>query len=229
MRFEMMDMEFNELSSDRKIVDQIPSKTRVKTSNRMNYEAQVDVIRKQIGDLESIRGKLNLSQRKMAQLLLVDPSAWSRWTAQGESAPPHIYRALQWYMTLQEQVPGLNAAYFLQKDTHSIKAELSQLTQDKLQNFELEMKSSTKAYIEELQAYVKDLKARTDDIVHQSSKDILKLEDEVISLKSDIAKAEKNASKNLKQAQSEKRKFYFLIMINLVSVLGTLFLYILLK
>lgn len=220
-----MDMEINDHLNEREISSENPVKTRVKTSNRMNYEAQVDVIRKQIGDLETIRGKLNLSQRKMAQLLLVDPSAWSRWTALGESAPPHIYRALQWYMTLQEQIPGLNAAYFLQKDTQSIKSELNLLTQEKLQSFETEMKNSTKAYIENLQAHVEELKVRTNEIVHQSSKDILKLEDEVVILKADIARAENNASRNLKLVQSEKRKFFYLIMLNLVSIFGILFFY----
>lgn len=224
-----MDMELNDRLNEREISSENPVKARVKTSNRMNYEAQVDVIRKQIGDLESIRGKLNLSQRKMAQLLLVDPSAWSRWTALGESAPPHIYRALHWYMTLQEQIPGLNAAYFLQKDTQSIKSELNLLTQEKLQSFEAEMKNSTKTYIEDLQAHVEELKARTNEIVHQSSKDILKLEDEVVVLKSDIARAERVAKDNLKQAQREKRKFYSLIMLNFVSVIAILITYIFLK
>lgn len=84
-----------------------------KTSLRMNYEAQVEVIKKQIGDLEKIRENLGLSARKMCQLLLVDPSAWTRWTKKGDVPPPHIYRSLQWYLTLQEKVPGLTPTYFL--------------------------------------------------------------------------------------------------------------------
>ncbi|MBL7542384.1 MAG: hypothetical protein JNL11_01140 [Bdellovibrionaceae bacterium] len=100
------------------------SNLRVKTSIRLNYEAQVKVIQDQIGDLEHIRNTLSLSQRKMAQLLLVDPSSWSRWTQKGHDVPPHIYRALQWYMILQEKVPGLNASYFLQKDIRVLKQEV---------------------------------------------------------------------------------------------------------
>ncbi|MFM6928449.1 MAG: hypothetical protein ACKOX6_08285, partial [Bdellovibrio sp.] len=50
---------------------------RSKTSLRMHYEAQVAVIRRQTGDLESIRLNLGLSQRKMSQLLMVDPSSWT--------------------------------------------------------------------------------------------------------------------------------------------------------
>jgi transcriptional regulator with XRE-family HTH domain len=88
-----------------------------KTSLRIQYEAQVEVIRRQIGGLEAAREKLGLSQRKMAQLLLVDPSAWSRWIKSGgEDAPAHIYRALQWYLALQEKIPGLTPQYFIGKD-----------------------------------------------------------------------------------------------------------------
>ncbi len=71
---------------------------RVRTANRLKYEAEVDVIKKQFGDLESIRQELGLSRRKMCQLLLVDPSAWTRWTKEG--APPYVYRALEWYLLL---------------------------------------------------------------------------------------------------------------------------------
>lgn len=89
---------------------------RAKSSVRMHYEAQVEVIRKQLGDLEKIRETLGLSQRKICQLLMVDPSAWTRWTKRNENPPPHIYRALQWYMILQEKLPGLTPQYFVGKD-----------------------------------------------------------------------------------------------------------------
>lgn len=86
---------------------------RSKTSLRMHYEAQVKVVRNQLGNLEEIRGILGLSQRKMAQLLLVDPSTWTRWTKHGDEAPPHIWRALQWYLALREKIPGLTPQYFI--------------------------------------------------------------------------------------------------------------------
>lgn len=83
-----------------------PSPThRKKSANRMRYDAEIRVIRARVGNLEEIRGKLGLSRRKMCQLLLVDPSAWTRWTAPGGEAPPHIYRALEWYMMLTEKDP----------------------------------------------------------------------------------------------------------------------------
>lgn len=86
---------------------------RSKTSLRMHYEAQVSVIKNQIGNLEEIRASLGLSQRKMSQLLLVDPSTWTRWTKNGDEAPPHIWRALQWYSALKEKIPGLTPQYFI--------------------------------------------------------------------------------------------------------------------
>lgn len=89
------------------------SDARSKTSLRMHYEAQVSVIQNQLGNLEEIRGSLGLSQRKMAQLLLVDPSTWTRWTKNGDEAPPHIWRALQWYSALREKIPGLTPQYFI--------------------------------------------------------------------------------------------------------------------
>ncbi len=69
-----------------------------KTSQRIRYEAEVAVIQKRHGGLEEIRNSLGLSQRKICELLLVDASAWTRWTKEGEKAPPHVYRALAWYL-----------------------------------------------------------------------------------------------------------------------------------
>lgn len=93
---------------------------RAKTSLRLHYEAQVEVIRRQIGGLEGARQALGLSQRKMSQLLLVDPSAWTRWVKTGEKAPPHIFRALQWYLALHEKIPGLTNEYFLGPSTSEV-------------------------------------------------------------------------------------------------------------
>lgn len=89
---------------------------KIKSSHRIYYEAQVKVIKQQIGELDSIRQRLGLSQRKICQLLMVDPSAWTRWTRKGHPIPPHIYRALQWYMILQDKLPGLTPQYFVGKD-----------------------------------------------------------------------------------------------------------------
>lgn len=88
---------------------------RTRSSLRQRYEAEAKVIERRIGGLEKARESLGLSQRKMAQLLLVDPSAWTRWTQnEGSGAPPHVWRALAWYLALQDKYPALDAAFWLQ-------------------------------------------------------------------------------------------------------------------
>lgn len=119
------------------------SKYRVKTTERISYEAEVDIIRSQIGDLEDIRFRLGLSARKMAQLLMVDPSAWTRWTKKITPPPPHIYRALQWYLTLQEKNPGFTPQVFLASHWHSAQS----LNRNEQENL--------KAQINELDAQLK--------------------------------------------------------------------------
>ncbi|MBX2995990.1 MAG: hypothetical protein KF681_14285 [Bdellovibrionaceae bacterium] len=113
---------------------------RAKTSLRMTYEAQAEVLKVQIGDLEAIRSKLGLSQRKMAQLLLVDPSAWTRWNKTGQ-VPPHIYRSLQWYLALKEKIPGLSNEYFLAPQANmnlrELRQEIDRLKQPSPENSEL--------------------------------------------------------------------------------------------
>ena len=87
---------------------------RARSSLRQRYEAEARVIERRIGGLEKAREMLGLSQRKMAQLLLVDPSAWTRWTQGSQGAPPHVWRALAWYLALQDKYPALDAAFWLQ-------------------------------------------------------------------------------------------------------------------
>ena len=59
------------------------------------YQSEVRRIVEKYGNLEEIRSKLNLSRRQICRILLVDPSAWTRWLKKGEPAPPHIYRSLE--------------------------------------------------------------------------------------------------------------------------------------
>lgn len=97
---------------------------------RLQYQAQVQVIQNQIGDLESIRFQLGLSQRKMSQLLLVDPSAWTRWVRGTTEAPPHIWRALQWYLALKTKIPGLTNEYFLGPKQAAQMAQIEKIHQE---------------------------------------------------------------------------------------------------
>lgn len=83
----------------------LKTKKRVKTTLRQRYEAEAEVIARKLGSLERIRLDLGLSQRKMCELLLVDPSAWTRWLKEPKKVPPHIYRSLQWYLALIDKQP----------------------------------------------------------------------------------------------------------------------------
>jgi transcriptional regulator with XRE-family HTH domain len=104
--------EENERNTNRN-TPSLDAKPRSKTSLRIRYEAEAEVIKRKLGDLEGMRIKLGLSQRKICQLLLVDPSAWSRWVRSDENAPPHIYRMLQWYLALEEKYPALDVNFWL--------------------------------------------------------------------------------------------------------------------
>jgi transcriptional regulator with XRE-family HTH domain len=77
------------------------SKRRAKSSLRLKYEAETQVIERKLGDLEAIRQQLGLSQRKIAQLLLVDPSAWTRWTKGVD------------HLALEEKYPALDVNFWL--------------------------------------------------------------------------------------------------------------------
>ena len=125
---------------------------RIKSSLRMKYEAEVNQITKIHGDLESMRRKLQLSKRKMAQLLLVDPSAWTRWTSEKGEAPPHIYRALQWYLLLQEKHPEYSSSLWLnavsqpqisQKELDNIKKEVISSARQNLEDVEFELRGES--------------------------------------------------------------------------------------
>lgn len=96
--------------------DKVSPKERIPSSLRMKYSAEVQLIINKWGNLEQMRKSLGLSQRKICQLLLVDPSAWTRWTRNSESmeAPPHIYRALSWYFLLLDKSPEFSPYVFLQ-------------------------------------------------------------------------------------------------------------------
>lgn len=71
---------------------------------RQRYLLEKERIKQEIGDLEQIRHAIGLSKRRMCQLLLVDPSAWTRWTK--SEAPPHIYQALRWLLELKKTNPS---------------------------------------------------------------------------------------------------------------------------
>lgn len=67
------------------------------------YQVEVQKIKDNCGDLDQIRIKLGMNQRQICKLLLVDPSAWTRWIK--TDAPPHIYQALRWLLELKKTNP----------------------------------------------------------------------------------------------------------------------------
>lgn len=81
--------------------------SRSKTPLRLKYEAESRVFLGKFGGLENIRKNLGFSQRKIAQLLMVDPSAWSRWVKDPAKIPPHICRSLEWLLQLEGKNPEL--------------------------------------------------------------------------------------------------------------------------
>lgn len=95
-------------------------KARAKTSLRLKYEAESRVGLQKLGGLEGLRHQLGLSQRQICQLLLVDPSAWTRWCKEESKTPPHVVRALEWYLALERKEPA-----FAEWREHFLKRESS--------------------------------------------------------------------------------------------------------
>lgn len=108
-----MDLENNTENDRLKLVKPLETSKRAQSSQRMKYSAEITLIKEKWGDLEGIRQRLGLSQRKISQLLMVDPSAWTRWTKHGDEAPPHIYRSLSWFLTLHEKHPEAHPYFWL--------------------------------------------------------------------------------------------------------------------
>lgn len=98
-------MDFELERSD--FVDGGHTTTRPKTALRLKYEAEVRAFKVRYISIENVRKTLGFSRRKMCQLLMVDPSAWSRWMKDETKIPPHIYRALEWLILAEEKNPDL--------------------------------------------------------------------------------------------------------------------------
>lgn len=82
---------------------QIEARGSKKEAPKEAYRLEKERISLQHGSLEQMRHSLGLSQRKLCQLLLVDPSAWTRWLK--TDAPPHVYQALNWLLQLKKINP----------------------------------------------------------------------------------------------------------------------------
>ncbi|MCB0348207.1 MAG: hypothetical protein KDD37_05195 [Bdellovibrionales bacterium] len=101
-------------------------------NQQSEYRSIVETIKNELGDLEDIRNILGLSRRQMCRLLLVDPSAWTRWTRDDQDAPPHIYQALQWYVHLTNKNPDMHAPLQLENKFELLRRDADR----KLQNLQ---------------------------------------------------------------------------------------------
>lgn len=98
------------------------------------YFAEKNQIKSEIGNLEEIREQLGLSQRKICQMLLVDPSSWTKWIKPGQDAPAYIYRSLQWCLAILEKYPETHPlALQLMREKSGKIDEISQKLESKLQ------------------------------------------------------------------------------------------------
>ena len=147
------------LNPIKKISKEKDKPLRSKTPLRISYESEVKLICKKIGSIEKVREDLGLSRRKMCQLLLVDPSAWTRWNKQPEQIPPHIYRSLQWYLALIEKQPEWhpkNTYLGAYKETQYQIKKMEKQWEEKLQESLPPLKKATLTQEELLPLYEKN-------------------------------------------------------------------------
>lgn len=63
--------------------------------NDKKFGREISQIHQKYGDLENMRQTLKCSRREICEYLMVDASAWSRWTSGDRiTAPPHVYRTM---------------------------------------------------------------------------------------------------------------------------------------
>lgn len=114
------------------------------TSRDFNLKT-AELIKSQIGNIEEVRKSLGLSQRKMCQLLLIDPSTWSRWATGKTEPPPYVYRMLQWGLAVMEKYPETHPLSNYEKFEQLKKSEeLSQRVAQLEKEFNVEQKPRAK-------------------------------------------------------------------------------------
>ncbi len=141
-----------------------------RSSLRTRYETEAKDILSRTGGIESVRQRLGLSQRAMAQALLVDPSAWTRWVKGITPTPPYVARMLELFLLSLERHPELNVESLLHN--RQIQAQtLRQIlqTQDKLRGLEQQQKdllqanSVTVAGSEDLQHLIEEIRKQNQE------------------------------------------------------------------
>jgi hypothetical protein len=132
------------------------------TAQRAKYEAEAQVLAGRLGGIEGARQKLGLSRREICRILLVDPSAWTRWTKPGGQPPPHIYRTLELYLAVQDKLPELATRYY---QTPTVVQGLVRQHETKLAGSERllsEIKDSQTSELGKLRLELADMRQRLD-------------------------------------------------------------------
>lgn len=166
-----------------------------KSRSRHQYLLEKEQIIHEIGDLEQIRLRLGLSQRRACQLLLVDPSAWTRWNKTG--APPHIYQALKWLLELKKISPDSIAP----RDMSSRMDFMQASTQSKIKEIEdnvaaLErVLTVTPSQPSQTQTYVIDNSHFEQALITQAKRFEKEILDLKLKIKQILTKKTKRASK----------------------------------
>jgi hypothetical protein len=98
-------MHFDWHESNNEIKDEKQNNDKKSLSARDKNELTADLIKKQIGDIEQVRALMGLNKRRMCELLLIDPSTWTRWTTGKTPPPTWVYRTLQWGLAVMDKHP----------------------------------------------------------------------------------------------------------------------------
>lgn len=118
-----------------------------RSSLRLRFEAEVEVLLMRYGSLEAMRKRLQLSRREICKILLVDPSAWTRWTSHDRTAPPHVYKTMALLMEKVEKNPeAFNAQNTQNADLNTLKK-----IEADLKKVEVEMRQEQRVLNEQAQ------------------------------------------------------------------------------
>lgn len=126
---------------------------------RERYLLEKERIQRELGDLEVIRHTLGFSQRRLCQLLLVDPSAWTRWLKSG--APPHIYQALSWLVQLKKVNPDAVAPSDLSQRVEALHSVIN----ERIRSLESITEARWREQVERLEAHVFSLKSQLEQLM----------------------------------------------------------------
>ncbi len=89
--------------------------------------------------------------------ILACSNSFTRWTQEGQGAPPHIWRALAWYLALQDKYPALDAAVWLQGVARSADGDRISQNADEIRAAKLHTRS-LEIKIQELSREIATLK-----------------------------------------------------------------------